>query len=345
MIKLSLLTAAVPAPVLHDHPCDFHRGEAVKITTPLTPLSGDSVSVISTNNRQRFKQWKAAEHEESFYALRSVAACWQQRGYAQDYLILGKTSPGLKSERFSWEAVPYPAGGWSDLKQISVMWKVAFGVDPISEEERIHLADQNRTRFQKPIPHLTEAHPAETASDPFCDPEVLAKQTIYRGKKVSLLYDHSPMRLGGEMPHFLVITNAHKTHFEELSPDEYIEAMQVANAVASYFQEAQPKSTLYFLHKKGRPAGQTVPHWHMHIIVKEDDASIASFQFPCLKSPTSCTSLSSPFLLIRNKLRQCGQSCLSFASLLWPNERLSDEELAERVAFYKKELDTLPPIH
>lgn len=331
--------AEVPNPVIESHAYDFLRGENIKICVPARPLSSDALEVQNIGNHQRFQTWTAEDHAESYDFLQRIRSCWDKCHYTRSYLVYGKTSPNLRSERFHWQAVPYPENGWPHLKQLGVIWNVAFGPPQLSEEDRTALASHERGQTEYLPEHYRIVRGNETSDDPFCNPEVTENQCVYQGNEMLILYNYAPMRMADEAPHFLIIPKKHRESFGELTPSEYLEAMAMANKLTDYFQESYPQSTLHFFHKTGKPAGQTVPHWHMHVIVIKEDAYLPSFEFPCVKTPTSCTRLDSPFRQISQKAGQLCQSCKNFVFLMLPPRKLPPDELHKRVAFYRNELN------
>lgn len=338
LIFLSASLCGVPKPVINLQPYDFLRGESLKACVPRCPLANDAIEIQSINNHQRFQDWTHAEHYEAYDMIQRVRSCWSRCGAADSYLVYGRTSPNLRSETFHWQVVPYSEKGWPALKQISVVWNASFGVDPLAEKERIAAAEA----LKAPMATLSSPYRIERAfeksDDPFCDPVVLKKQGIYEGREMMVLYNYAPVRLVDDSPHFLIIPKKHKPTFSELSASEYQEAMVLAQKIGDYFRKKHPQSTLHLFHKSGEMAGQTVPHWHMHVIVVEEDFYLPSFEFPCIKTPTACTSPTSPFRFLGQKFGRLCQSCQNFVYIMLPHRKLSDETLAERVEFYKKEM-------
>jgi len=339
LLALSLPLAATPDPMIRPQPYDFQRGKYLKICVPTCPLSNDGLQIQNIGNHQRFQDWNAADHMESYDMIHRIRSCWDQCGYAKAYLVYGRTSPSLRSETFHWEVVPYPDDGWNQLKQIGVIWNVSFGSSFLTEKERVVIASGMREQMQyldEPYDiHLSQ----QKSDDPFCDPEVINKQCIHDGKEMLVLYNYAPVKVVEESPHFLIIPKNHRENFNELKSSEYNEAMKLAKKISDYFQENYPQSTLHLYHKTGEAAGQTVPHWHLHVVVVKEDAYLPSFEFPCVKSPTSCTRLDSPFRLVSQKVGQFCQSCQNFVYLMLPHRKLSEEDLAERVTYYQGEIE------
>jgi len=330
---------ATPDPVIQPQPYDFQRGKYLKICVPTCPLANDGLEIQNIGNHQRFQDWTAADHMESYDMIQRIRSCWGRCGYARDYLVYGRTSPNLRSETFRWEVVPYPDDGWNRIKQIGVIWNVSFGTSFLSEKERVIIASRMREQMQDLEAPYTIPTSKLKGDDPFCDPEVIARQCVYEGKEMVVLYNYAPVKVVEESPHFLIVPKRHRQNFNELKASEYREAMKLAGKISDYFQENYPQSTLHLFHKTGELAGQTVPHWHLHVIVVAENAYLPSFEFPCVKSPTSCTRLDSPFRLVSQKVGRFCQSCQNFVALMLPHRKLAEEDLAERVSYYQAEIE------
>ncbi len=102
---------------------------------------------------------------------------------------------------------------------------------------------------------------------PFCTPQVTQSQSVLEGKTVRVLYNYAPMGIGQEKLHFLMIPKAHKPGFRDLTEEEYLEAISLKDRVISMLSKKRTIYKTYLLHKTGVDAGQTVPHWHLHLIV------------------------------------------------------------------------------
>jgi diadenosine tetraphosphate (Ap4A) HIT family hydrolase len=334
------LFSDIPKPLHAPRAYDLLRGENLKICVPACYYCDDALEIQNIGNHQRFCQWNAAEQAETYDLLQRIANTWNKSNYAHNYLAYGMTTPNLRCERFSWAVIPYPDNGWNRLKQIRVIWNVAFGSPQNSDEERVAKANSIKEQTQYlSDPYMPDYGSGKPAKDAFCDGKVIENQRVFEGKRINVFYDRAPERIVDENPHFLITPKRHAVKLTELTEDEYTESMETAQKIANYFQRDNPRCTLHMLHKTGEAAGQTVPHWHLHVIVVKDDAYLPSFQFPCVKSPTSCTRISSPFLHLQRQFGRIWQGCQNFIYLMLPNRKLTDEELNERVAFYSREFE------
>lgn len=146
------------------------------------------------------------------------------------------------------------------------------------------------------------------SSDPFCNQEVIDKQRVFAGKKVTLLYNYKP--LGNDQLHFLIVPKEHRETFTHLTQEEYLETAQLASKVMTHFRE-KGFPVAHLFHKSGSAAGQTVPHWHLHLILSSSK-EISTWE---------------KVALLKN--------------MIWGTSPLSDQELAKRVRNYQQELQKI----
>ena len=102
-------------------------------------------------------------------------------------------------------------------------------------------------------------------NDAFCNPKVLDKQRVFEGKEINVLYNYAPIGLGEEKLHFLIVPKEHHPNFSDLTKSEYLESMQLSQKLIKFYQ-GKGFHTAYLFDKTGAEAGQTVPHWHEHVV-------------------------------------------------------------------------------
>jgi histidine triad (HIT) family protein len=66
--------------------------------------------------------------------------------------------------------------------------------------------------------------------------------------------------------HVLVIPRRHSTDIHDIDPDDLAACFQAAKAIAARELESLGADGFNLLHSTGRVAGQTVPHFHVHVI-------------------------------------------------------------------------------
>lgn len=113
----------------------------------------------------------------------------------------------------------------------------------------------NRERF-------TLGKPTDTCgskTDFFCGKQA-KDQVIWEGKYIKILYPNRPIT----KQHFLFATKQHRDSFKDMSKAEFTEVIDLAKRVGALFTGKK-----YLLCKIGYDAGQTEPHFHLHLIVTE----------------------------------------------------------------------------
>jgi histidine triad (HIT) family protein len=116
--------------------------------------------------------------------------------------------------------------------------------------------------------------PSTESDCPFCNQEVLERQTFYEDESVLALYTHKPYYPG----HCLIIPKRHVERFEGLSDIEVLQMGQVIKKVNEAVKEVYGTSAYLLLQKNGREVGQSVFHVHFHYVPKKGgEASITEF--------------------------------------------------------------------
>ncbi|RYF82052.1 MAG: HIT family protein [Comamonadaceae bacterium] len=75
--------------------------------------------------------------------------------------------------------------------------------------------------------------------------------------------------------HVLVATKRHAVTVLDLTPDEAAAVMQTAQRVARAAEQAFAPEGLMLAQFNGRAAGQTVFHFHMHVVPRHSDDGMA----------------------------------------------------------------------
>jgi len=233
----------------------------MQVVIPEKPLAKDSVQIEQATDRPHFSNWDNVDHIETQQLIQKIAQIWEERE-VYDYLVYGKEN-GIS--QFSWEIIPYPKKGKRLWKQFKVLWNITFGSSSILQKERERQAEDLRQKLSQ-ISHIEqETRSCFAADDPFCNPTIIKKQLIFEGAEITLLYSHTPIAFGKEKLHFLIVPKKHRIRFSDLTGSEYVETMQLSQQLIDYYGEKGYK-TAYLFHKTGKEAGQTIPHWIMHIV-------------------------------------------------------------------------------
>lgn len=250
----------------------IEQSQEVCIKLPTAPLASQSLQIAPLSN-QSLLNWSPREHAESFRAMQKTAQVWKEKKIGDQYLVYGKQSIGASSP-FQWEIVPYSQSTtWLHrfFQQFKVLWKITFGGTLLRKQEIENQLANYKTWFSKFSSPHNPSIPAPS-TDAFCNPQVIQKQRVLEGQTVNLLYNYKPIGFGGERLHFLVVPKAHKASFHELSEEEYVEAMKFTQQVITHLSKTRQLQEVYLYHKTGVDAGQTVPHWHLHIVLTANKA-------------------------------------------------------------------------
>lgn len=293
------MTLAIPFIEQNSVPSEaiIYEGYSFQMIVPERPLAKGSIEFRSDCD---FVSWKEQDHLEMLNVMQKVAEIWKQQGIT-DYLRFAQVSEG----KFSWEMVPCPSENWQVWNGIKLLWKATFGAGTISLKER-----ENQASFLKEQ-LLRENHPdsneRKKGTDVFCQESVIGRQLVYDGVEDHVLYNYAPVAAGKEKLHFLIIPKNHCPSFSLLNQREYLEAMRFSQKlIAFYRNQGIPKA--FLLDKTGPAAGQTVFHWHEHLI------------------------------LIPSKTEELWSRLTMFKNMFIHAAPLSNNELKERVSFLKKDL-------
>jgi diadenosine tetraphosphate (Ap4A) HIT family hydrolase len=197
---------------------------------------------------------------ELFRMMNKVATYWEQKKGIFNYLVY------TSSEDQGWEMLPVPGekSSWRDwmggiAHQFTVMGRVTFGRYTLAESEKKHLYTEynDLTSFQTQV---TGDAVQQVSPDAFCKKEVIDSQLLWEGEHVRVLYNYAP--IGNEGLHFLLVPKAHKERLSQLTQEEFEEIQALAGMLKQHY----PDHTCYRYNKSGSLAGQTVLHFHEHVV-------------------------------------------------------------------------------
>ncbi len=292
-----------------------YRGKYFQVVVPERPLAAQSVVIQSNESLEGKKStlsaWSADQHAEMYDLAQKIVKIWKDSHLSQNYMIYGKEDVKSASG-FRWEIVPYPSSGWALWHQLKVLWKIIFGADAVNAKQRREEAKQYEKYtqyFSEPWVSLDAQSLTEKShfTDPFCNPTVLDKQRIFEGKKVNVLYNYAPVTIGEGKLHFLLTPKEHREKFSDLTPDEYLEISAQRSKLLNHYQK-HGYEVAYIFNKTGAPAGQTVPHFHEHVI------------------------------LTASKMQEFIGKLRVLKNMLFGSSKLSEDELKQKVADLKQEL-------
>ncbi len=90
----------------------------------------------------------------------------------------------------------------------------------------------------------------------------IPSRTVMENEKFRVILDNGPATAG----HALVLPKEHFANLFEIPEDWAAEAMKTAQAAAILLKEKMGADGLNIVQNNGESAGQTVHHFHMHII-------------------------------------------------------------------------------
>ena len=94
--------------------------------------------------------------------------------------------------------------------------------------------------------------------------------TLYEDEDFRVILDLGPASKG----HALILPKAHAANIYEISDDMAAKAMILAKKMATKMTEALKCDGFNIVQNNGEPAGQTVFHFHMHLIPRYEGAQV-----------------------------------------------------------------------
>ena len=123
---------------------------------------------------------------------------------------------------------------------------------------------------KKPAPSNTDC--------PFCSPNVL-ESCFAESRNYRAVYNIAPILPG----HSLIVPIEHTSSFIDLDDESMLELVQFSRKVVKTLQKAFSTLSFDWTIQDGVPAGQTVDHFHLHIIPrKPNDLSNPGDWYPNL---------------------------------------------------------------
>ncbi len=95
----------------------------------------------------------------------------------------------------------------------------------------------------------------------------IPSQTLYEDGRFRVILDLGPAARG----HALVLPKEHAENLFELSEEEAGEAFALARKMAGRLKQKLDCDGLNLVQNNGETAGQTVPHFHIHVIPRYKD--------------------------------------------------------------------------
>lgn len=284
------------------------QGKTINVIVPKSPLAMGSVQIIKNSDV------KQPDQQEMYEIHQKILRVFKAQGIDSYLRYRVSTTPG----RY-WEIIPFSKNSSSFWQQLKVLWKVIFGGGYISQSQRELFA----TSFREiALQNLQEAKPSthsdsrnlDSKSDAFCNKDIIDKQWVFKGKLITILYDYAPIGIGKNKLHFLFVPNRHCEKFSDLIEEEHREVSNLSEKLARFYKdkEVDRKSfSAYMFDKTGSQAGQTVTHWHQHIV------------------------------FTTTKIQGIWGKLTILKKMIFGPSPLSDEDLKQKVVLFRKELKEL----
>lgn len=290
----------------------IYTNETIEVRIPDSPLAKNALELAPTTSK-KFSQFTEAEDLDTVSSIKAIVNIWQNQRMADQYMLFGK-----EGDSFRWEVVPYETTNSSISKiaqQTKVLWNIIFGGNSLSTEEKEKVRNTYQDSFTKHYTHTFDYHgPKVPGPDAFIDQKVIDRQLVLEGERVRVLYNYAPIGFGGEKLHFLIIPKEQKEFLTDLSPEEFQEAMSITRKLLNCLGETREIQDVYFFNKNGPDAGQTVPHWHLHVIVTTNRLQDTLGKLTIMKnilfgaSPMPTEELRSKVEELRDELSKCAGS-------------------------------------
>jgi diadenosine tetraphosphate (Ap4A) HIT family hydrolase len=247
------------------HTTDYSLG----LVIPSYRLLNESL-VLGTSDKQ-FKDWSAQNHADSYHFMRRIAQVWKNSNFTQQYLIFGKIDANV----FKWEMVPYQKCRTfigRVIQQLQVLWRIAFGGLENSVESKQDQRKKYQQLLKNALPDVQSSNTPSKGDDSFCKNDTIERQWVITGNKVHVLFNYAPIGFGGERLHFLVVPKEHRETFTDVTQEEYCESMELTTKLVEHFDKTRNTKNVYLFNKTGVDAGQSVKHWHLHVIFSSNPA-------------------------------------------------------------------------
>lgn len=269
----------------------LERQNEVFVSLPQKQLASGSLQISKSSN-PAYLQWTKKDHSDSYSSMQKIVSIWERENFAKQHLVYGKQKLGTSNAAFHWEIVPYHDTNniisriW---KQFLVLCRIIFGGKAFSEESRQKQLSQYKISYENFSPSLhknsKKIQALSSQNDAFCNPKTIKRQLILEGKHTYVLYNYAPIGFGGERLHFLLLPKKHKERFSEVSREEYLEITSLSKQLTEHFSKSSRQiQDIYLFHKTGADAGQSVKHWHMHMVITSNRAQSIFSKLTTLKN-------------------------------------------------------------
>lgn len=98
----------------------------------------------------------------------------------------------------------------------------------------------------------------------------MSSSTIYENEEFKVMLDRFPSNLG----HVLILPKRHVANIFELDPEVGARLFRLAVQIASVMKKALNLTDMNLLQNNGIHAGQTVEHFHLHLIPRTENDGV-----------------------------------------------------------------------
>lgn len=226
----------------------------IELRRPASPLAGGALEI---------RVLQPGQDERIYRVLQNLARHWTSpqapnaAPLARAFFCLERRD--AVHSKIMRQVIPYPSGGlWGYLRQIQAVWNANVpNFMSLASSRLLGQQDSLEAALRENL-HV-HAETAVRGSDPFCNDAQLAKQQVFEGRHVRVLFNFKPL----SSLDFLIVSKDHCETFDRVKQEAFVEAMRIGNALSEYYKERYPIS--YLNHANGKAAGQTVFHWHLHV--------------------------------------------------------------------------------
>lgn len=145
---------------------------------------------------------------------------------------------------------------------------------------------------------VSELSPNVAKSCAFCNPTILERQKVYTSPVSHILYNFRPYFDNG---HFMIVPKEHKDNFQDITWPEFQDIYQEAQCLTRMAKDA---GTVHWFVQNGPQAGQTQPHIHFHVLLRNKQQLWEFFVHLALElSGASKTLTAQEYDLVRETVR------------------------------------------
>lgn len=241
-----------------------NEDQSLLTVLPNHQILDHSVQVITPC--KKFTDLSEQHHSDSYQFLQRIVQIWKNSCIADQHLTYAK----INSDSFTWDVVPCPkCHSWISRKiqLIILVFRILFGGKTVTNESRQQQLSKYGSMLNKTPNAIEPPSIPSKGEDVFCKKEVIDSQSVLEGNKTQIIFNYAPIGFGGERLHFLIIPKQHRETFSELTKEEYCESLALSQKLIKHFSATRKVHNVYLQHKSGKDAGQTVYHWHLHVII------------------------------------------------------------------------------